>query len=349
MTMTRFLVLLTVCSVLRESVRASVNAADLTQKLNRIVDSSSLADANARMPGAIVGGTERERASAMHEYIVATRKTRVNSTYGLASCFCKGCVPEETAGKMYNGSCYFITKYHRYRVQTNVDNRNPRVLGRSYVANVTDQKLATVLMQVASEMYVSEMLKSRSASSSPYHPFKLGVAFYTNNSENIVSLKPGAFAMDIPDKCPVLWIGDGQVDITSDCQQKHLAFSCAARTLLHNAAKARVQIRRVPLRCRCSRLQRGSLHRHNGQRHSVMRTCAREQHGRSGKYTRVLGVTYPKHCERHSPVRSVFSNRPFRPTTASQPALQRSSARWRYTFETHVHRRTGQTRSVRSG
>ncbi len=30
--------------------------------------------------------------------------------------------------------------------------------------------------------------------------------------------------MDIPDKCPVLWIGDGEVDITSDCQQKHLAF-----------------------------------------------------------------------------------------------------------------------------
>ncbi|MES9883440.1 MAG: hypothetical protein ABW185_21460, partial [Sedimenticola sp.] len=88
---------------------------------------------------------------------------------------------------------------------------------------MTDQKLATVLMQVASEMYVSEMLKSQSESSS-YHPFKLGVAFYTNNSENIVSLKPGALAMDIPDKCPVLWIGDGEVDITSDCQQKHLAF-----------------------------------------------------------------------------------------------------------------------------
>jgi hypothetical protein len=164
------------------------------------------------------------------------RKTATVSSNGLPNCFCKGCHPSTTVGKIYNDHCYFISNFHSYRVQTNMDNRNEEVLNRFRVANVTDVRLATVLMQVTSEMYILEMLKRRKSLQS--QPYKLSVAFYTSTAEYLSSLSPEQSVRDIPDTCPTLWIGGGQIEITSDCQQSHLALLVADRgqyTSMHQA------------------------------------------------------------------------------------------------------------------
>ncbi len=152
-------------------------------------------------------------------------KHDLSSSFGLQNCYCDKCRPENTVGKIYNGSCYYIStdKGHRFRV---VEGNRDRLVRWRYTPAIIDGlDIGTVFKQVSNEYYLKK--------------FEFEIGFYVRNDvpprRVLRPLESDPFA----NKCFVYDVQSGQ--IIKDCGRPYVIFMKAERNTYYLLPKFRAE------------------------------------------------------------------------------------------------------------
>ncbi|MES9882943.1 MAG: hypothetical protein ABW185_18905, partial [Sedimenticola sp.] len=155
-----------------------------------------------------------EIGDAIMEKVMTKDDLGISSSFGLQNCYCDRCRPENTVGKIYNGSCYYVSTDNGHRFRVIEGNRDRLVRWRYTPAIIGGLDIGTVFKQVSNEYYLKN--------------FEFEIGFYVQDEVPPRRVLRPLESEPLANKCLVYDVQAGK--IIKDCTRPYVIFMKAERS-----------------------------------------------------------------------------------------------------------------------